>query len=100
MTAVGPWIPGPLAPGGFRDPAGPRRPTLPGARASRPQQTAAASSGASLQSSRVLVSSTYPFSTPRAGTALIPLAAPPARAYDPHIGMARHNPGWIIPRRP
>jgi hypothetical protein len=31
-------------------------------------------------------------------TALILLAAPDAETYYPHIGMARHNSCWIIPR--
>jgi GNAT superfamily N-acetyltransferase len=33
-------------------------------------------------------------------TALILLAAPKAQTYYPHIGMARHDSCWIIPRRP
>lgn len=33
-------------------------------------------------------------------TTLILLAAPKARDYYPHIGMAAHDSCWIIPRRP
>ena len=33
-------------------------------------------------------------------TTLILLAAPLARGYYPHIGMAQHDSCWIIPRRP
>jgi len=33
-------------------------------------------------------------------TMLILLAAPTAETYYPHIGMAKHNSCWIIPRRP
>jgi GNAT superfamily N-acetyltransferase len=33
------------------------------------------------------------------GTTLILLAAPAARDYYPHIGMAPHESCWIIPRR-
>ena len=33
-------------------------------------------------------------------TTLILLAAPKAREYYPHIGMAAHDSCWIIPRRP
>ena len=33
-------------------------------------------------------------------TTLILLAAPLARGYYPHIGMAHHDSCWIIPRRP
>jgi GNAT superfamily N-acetyltransferase len=33
-------------------------------------------------------------------TTLILLAAPAARSYYPHIGMAAHDSCWIIPRRP
>ena len=32
-------------------------------------------------------------------TTLILLAAPKARDYYPHIGMARHDSCWIIPRK-
>jgi ribosomal protein S18 acetylase RimI-like enzyme len=32
-------------------------------------------------------------------TTLILLAAPKAQTYYPHIGMARHDSCWIIPRR-
>ncbi len=31
-------------------------------------------------------------------TTLILLAAPKAESYYPHVGMARHNSCWIIPR--
>ena len=34
------------------------------------------------------------------GTTLILLAAPAARTYYPHVGMAAHDSCWIIPRRP
>lgn len=33
------------------------------------------------------------------GTTLILLAAPKAREYYPHIGMAAHDSCWIIPRQ-
>jgi ribosomal protein S18 acetylase RimI-like enzyme len=33
-------------------------------------------------------------------TTLILLAAPLARGYYPHIGMAQHDSCWVIPRRP
>jgi predicted N-acetyltransferase YhbS len=32
-------------------------------------------------------------------TTLILLAAPKAQSYYPHIGMARHDSCWVIPRR-
>lgn len=32
-------------------------------------------------------------------TMLILLAAPQAHGYDPHVGMTRHDPCWILPRR-
>jgi GNAT superfamily N-acetyltransferase len=34
------------------------------------------------------------------GTTLILLAAPKAESYYPHIGMARHDSCWTIPRQP
>ena len=34
------------------------------------------------------------------GTTLILLAAPKARTYYPHVGMAPHDSCWVIPRRP
>jgi GNAT superfamily N-acetyltransferase len=33
------------------------------------------------------------------GTALILLAAPKAQSYYPHIGMAKHESCWLIPRK-
>jgi GNAT superfamily N-acetyltransferase len=33
------------------------------------------------------------------GTTLILLAAPKAQSYYPHIGMARHESCWLIPRQ-
>ena len=33
------------------------------------------------------------------GTSLILLAAPAARSYYPHVGMAPHDSCWIIPRQ-
>ena len=33
------------------------------------------------------------------GTTLILLAAPGARSYYPHVGMAAHDSCWIIPRQ-
>jgi predicted N-acetyltransferase YhbS len=33
-------------------------------------------------------------------TALILLAAPKAQAYYPHIGMAKHDSCWFVPRTP
>jgi ribosomal protein S18 acetylase RimI-like enzyme len=33
-------------------------------------------------------------------TTLILLAAPLARTYYPHIGMAQHDSCWVIPRQP
>jgi GNAT superfamily N-acetyltransferase len=34
------------------------------------------------------------------GTTLILLAAPKAESYYPHIGLARHDSCWTIPRQP
>jgi predicted N-acetyltransferase YhbS len=34
------------------------------------------------------------------GTTLILLAAPKAKTYYPHVGLAPHDSCWVIPRRP
>jgi GNAT superfamily N-acetyltransferase len=34
------------------------------------------------------------------GTTLILLAAPKAKGYYPHVGLAPHDSCWVIPRRP
>jgi GNAT superfamily N-acetyltransferase len=46
---------------------------------------------------RELIRRTHEAAGPR--TTLILLAAPLARAYYPHIGMAQHDSCWIIPRQ-
>lgn len=47
---------------------------------------------------RELIRRTHEAAGPR--TTLILLAAPAARTYYPHVGMAPHDSCWIIPGRP